>query len=280
MARKMTIPGDELLALRIAEAAQAGALSHAVIISGSGDLEAAARYTAAAMQCSAGERPCGECAACSKIMRDIHPDVRFVVDEEHKNISVDILREIRADAYILPNEGRRKIYIFPDCGKLEPRAQNVMLKVLEEGPPHAAFLFCAANSAVLLQTIRSRAVEYKLSPAVREGEVSGEAQRLCSLIAEKNAAELAAFCTELENSKIAREELQNMLSDARDIFAAALAASYGAAPHMPGAQRIAREMNRRALTTVIDVLQRYSQDCGYNVGIGHLAGALSVSLEP
>ena len=279
MAQNLTIAHDELLASRIAQAAERGALSHAIILSGSGDLSAAARYTAAAMQCTQSHPPCGTCSACSKVMRGIHPDVITVVDEEHKNISVDVLRETRADAYILPNEGRRKVYIFPDCDKLDTKAQNILLKVLEEGPSHAAFIFCARNSAVLLQTIRSRAVEWKLSPALQRTEGSGDARRLCSLIGEGKTAEITALCADLENRKISREELQQLLSDARDILTAALSASYGTPTRDPLAAELARGMDRRRLAAVIDILRQFIRDCEYNVGIGHLTGALSAALE-
>ena len=279
MAQNLTMAGDEFFASRIAEAAAGGALSHAIIISGSGDLSAAARYTAAAMQCTDPHPPCGRCAACGKVAREIHPDVITVVDEEHKNISVDVLRNVRTDAYILPNEGRRKVYIFPDCEKLDAKAQNVLLKVVEEGPPHAAFIFCAANSAVLLQTIRSRAVEWKLSPVRQRVEVSEDAKRLCGLISERKSAEITALCTDLENSKISREDLRSLLSDARDIFTAALAASYGTPVSDPLAAQLARDMGRRRLAAVIEVLRQFIRDCEFNVGVGHLTGALGVALE-
>lgn len=84
----------------------------------------------------------------------IHPDVITVRDEAHKNLSVDTVRQIRADAYIRPNEGARKVYIFPDCTILTEQDQNVLLKIVEEGPPYATFLFCAENSSVVLQTLR------------------------------------------------------------------------------------------------------------------------------
>ena len=279
MAQNLTIALDELLASRITQTAANGALSHAIILSGSGDLSAAARYTAAAMQCTGAQPPCGTCSACSKVTRDIHPDVITVVDEEHKNISVDVLREVRADAYILPNEGRRKIYIFPDCDKLDAKAQNVLLKVIEEGPPHAAFIFCARNSAVLLQTIRSRAVEWKLSPAPRSADVSEDARRLCRLIGERRNAEIAALCTDLENRKTGREELQRILSDARDIFTDALSACYGTPTSDPLAAQLARDMGRRTIAVVIDRVQQFIRECEYNVGVGHLTGALCVALE-
>lgn len=279
MAQKLTIPGDEPLAARIAHAACAGALSHAIILSGSGDLSAAARYTAAAMQCLSGSRPCGECAACSKVARDIHPDVITVADDEHKNISVDVLRDVRTDAYILPNEGRRKIYIFPDCNKLDAKAQNVLLKVVEEGPPHAAFIFCAESSAVLLQTVRSRAVEWKLSGSRARASASDEARQLCLLIGARKNAQITAFCTDLENRKISREELKALLSDARDLFTAALSASYGTPTHDPTAAELARMAERRRLNAVIEILRGFIRDCEYNIGVGHLTGALGAALE-
>ena len=163
MGEQLTIPGEPLLAQRLREAAGRDALGHALILSGQGDLPAAARFAAAAMECIGEGRPCGMCLPCRKVMRGVHPDIVTVTDPDHKNISVDVLRDVVADAYTLPNEGRRKVYVFPDCALLEAKAQNVLLKVVEDGPPHAAFLFCAANSAALLPTIRSRAVEWKLS---------------------------------------------------------------------------------------------------------------------
>ena len=278
VADKLTISREPRLALRIREAARRGALGHAVVLSGPGDLLQAARFTAAAMECQGEDAPCGVCPACRKVLRDIHPDVITVSDPEHKNISVEVLRQVRSDAYILPNEGRRKIYLFPDCDLLGPKAQNVLLKVLEEGPPHAAFLFCARNSAALLPTIRSRAVEWKLSPAEEAAAGDGGAKRLCELLCGGRTAEIVAFCTELENSKLKREELRSLLSDARDLLCQGLAACYGAGPGGPLAERLAREMGRRRLSEAIGVVERFTLQCGYNIGVGHLTGALAVEL--
>ena len=132
---------------------------------------------------------------------------------------------------------------------------------------------------MLLQTIRSRAVEWKLSPAVCHAEASEDAKRLCALIGERKSAEIAALCTDLENSKISREDLRSLLSDARDIFTAALSASYGTPVRDPLAAQLARDMGRRRLSAVIEILRRFIQECEYNVGVGHLTGALGVALE-
>ncbi|MFR7893131.1 MAG: hypothetical protein ACLU38_02630 [Dysosmobacter sp.] len=83
-----------------------------------------------------------------------------------------------------PTRVPRKVYIFPDCTILTEQDQNVLLKIVEEGPPYAAFLFCAENSSVVLQTLRSRCVELKLHPAVTvEEESSRRAVELCRLLA-------------------------------------------------------------------------------------------------
>ena len=273
-----SIPGEPGLTRRIREAAARNALGHAVILSGQGDLEAAARFTAAAMQCQGEEKPCGACPACRKVMRGIHPDVTAVQDPDHKNISVDILRDMVADASRLPNEGNRKIFIFPDCGLLDPKAQNVLLKVVEDGPPHAAFLFCAVNSAVLLPTIRSRTEEWRLSPPEEAAAESDErAKRLVGLLSAGRAAELVTFFTDLENDKITREDLQGLLSDARDLLAEGLAVSCGAGG-TPLAGEAARSMGRRRISAAADILGKYIRQCNYNVGVGHLAGALGVEL--
>lgn len=140
-------------------------------------------------------------SACRKVFSGIHPDVITVRDEAHKNLSVDTVRQIRADAYIRPNEGARKVYIFPDCTILTEQDQNVLLKIVEEGPPYAAFLFCAENSSVVLQTLRSRCVELKLHPAVTVEKESSEAGvELCRLLAAGKRGTVTELMVRLEKN--------------------------------------------------------------------------------
>lgn len=271
------IPGESGLTRRIRAAAARDALGHAVVLSGRGNLGAAARFLAAAMECRDGDKPCGVCPDCRKVLRDIHPDIVTVTDPEHKNIAVDVLRETAADASVLPNEGRRKVYIFPDCSLLDGKAQNVLLKVVEDGPVHAAFLFCAANSAVLLPTIRSRTAEWKLSPPPETAAEDGQARRLCELICGGRAPELAAFCAELENSKISREELKGLLSDTRDLLVSGLAAVYTGQGD-PLAGQLAG-LGRYRLSSIVEKLGEFIRQCNFNIGVGHLLGALAVELS-
>ncbi len=271
------------IARRIREAASRGTLSHALLFSGSGDLGAAAQYAAAAMECQSGQKPCGTCSACRKVFSGIHPDVITVRDEAHKNLSVDTIRQIRSDAYIRPNEGSRKVYIFPDCTILTEQDQNVLLKIVEEGPPYAAFLFCAENASVVLQTLRSRCVELKLHPAETGEKESSEAGvELCRLLAAGKKGSAAELMVRLEKKRLDRDGLAAMLDQARTILAAALLAQYGKAPEGPEAAlatQLGKRLTKQRIMGTIELLQTYRGACAYNVGVSHVLGALAVELE-
>ncbi|MBQ1896132.1 MAG: DNA polymerase III subunit delta', partial [Clostridia bacterium] len=73
-----------------------------------------------------------------KVMADIHPDVITVLPEEKKKtLSVDVIRKMREDAYIIPNENERKVYIIGRAELMLDYAQNALLKILEEPPKYA-----------------------------------------------------------------------------------------------------------------------------------------------
>ena len=280
----LTVFAQTNTAQRLREAAARGTLSHALIFSGPGERTAAARYAAAAMECTAGgERPCLACPDCRKVIRDIHPDVVFVRDEEHAEISVDVVRRARADAFIRPNEGARKIYIFEDCSLLTEKDQNVLLKTVEEGPAYAAFFFCAENAAALLQTIRSRCVEVKTAP-VQQDEGAGlpQAIELARVIAAGSAARRAAFFVSLEREKIKRDALGALFEQTRLLFSAALLSLYGEAPaenEREIAALISKSLTKPQILGTIDLLRTYRSHCTYNVGTGAALGGFAVELE-
>lgn len=273
-------------ARRIRAAADISALAHALLFTGPGDRAAAARFAAAAMECLAERgKPCGVCPACRKVLAGIHPDVTAVRDEAHKNISVDTVRAVRADAYIRPNEGARKVYLFEDCALLTEQDQNVLLKIVEEGPPYAAFLFCAENPAVVLQTLRSRCVEIKLRPEGEDGErleQSAGAEALCRAVGEKKQGAVTELLVELERKKTDREELQALLEQSHALFTEALLTLYGreaAKKTEKTARFLAKNLTKGQIMHTIELLQSYCRECAYNVGVNHVLGALAVELE-
>ena len=164
---------DSTLERSIRRAGRSGKLPHSVIFSGSGDLTAAARFYAAALECTQQDRPCLRCPACSKVLRGIHPDVITAGNDDGKDLSVEALRALRSDAFIQPNEGACKVFLFPDCRRLTVQDQNVLLKLVEEGPGYAAFLFCTENPGVLHRKSRGAAAHGALAVCGARGAPYG-----------------------------------------------------------------------------------------------------------
>ena len=258
-------------------------MSHALLFTGPGDRLAAARFAASAFQCTGQDRPCGVCPACRKVREDIHPDVSAVRDDDHKFISVETVREVRKDAYIRPNEGARKVYLFPDCALLTEQDQNVLLKLVEEGPPYAAFLFCAENPAAVLQTLRSRCVELKLQPsAPPPSEEDGDGEALCRCLLKRKRGSAAELAVRLEKKKLTREALAALLERSEALLSQALVLLYGGSAEA-GDRRLAEDIGKRLTKTqivrTIELMKKYRRECGYNVGPGHVLGALAAELE-
>ncbi len=152
--------GNEKLVERLKRDVESSRISHAYIIEGpeGSGKRTLARLICAATSCSSDERPCMECISCSKILRDQSPDVITVTAEKGKvQLGVDVIRKVREEAAYAPNELPKKFYIFPFADTMNDSAQNALLKILEEPPPHVMFMLLSENADNLLSTIRSRA---------------------------------------------------------------------------------------------------------------------------
>lgn len=164
-------------------------LSQAVILeSGTEESrEQAAMLLACAAQCTAEQIPCGECSGCRKTLSGNHPDVTRVEPLKGRvTVSVTQAREVRSDAYVKPNEGRSRVFWFPQADALTEEAQNALLKVIEEPPAATLFLFGTPNAGALLETIRSRCVTLSLTAEI--GQESG---------GEQVSAAVCSFCEQL-----------------------------------------------------------------------------------
>ena len=157
--------GNERLRENLQNSIRRGHISHFYVICGP---EGSGQHTLANLLASAilcrgqDSRPCGSCGPCRKVAENLHPDFITVTDPEHKNIPVRMVREIREDMFIRPNEADYKIYLFPQ--ELGIEGQNALLKILEEPPSYGVFILLTDNPAKLLPTVRSRCTELKLLP--------------------------------------------------------------------------------------------------------------------
>ncbi len=157
-----TLLGNDRLKQNLAESLAKKHISHFYLISGpeGSGKHTLAKLLAEAILCEGSRKPCGACAHCRKMRSGNHPDFITVEDPEHKNVAVKIVRQIRDDMFIRPNEAAHKIYLFPQELGLE--GQNALLKILEEPPTYGVFLLLTDNPDKLLPTVRSRCTELKM----------------------------------------------------------------------------------------------------------------------
>ncbi len=162
------IIGQDMLKKHLITAVQNDTAGHAYIIAGEkySGKEFIARIFAAALLCTGeGDKPCGECKSCKQAFSKNNPDIIYVTHDKPGVISVDDVREqINEDISIKPY-GKRKIYIVNEAEKMNPQAQNALLKTFEEPPEYAVIILLVTSADELLPTIRSRAVELNMRPA-------------------------------------------------------------------------------------------------------------------
>ena len=305
------LAGNAPVKARLEAQSRGRGLSHAYLITGpaGSGKRTLAGLLAAAMVCSAPDgRPCGGCPACRKAAGGIHPDVVTVAGEDGKDLTVAQVRRMRADAYIRPNEAERKVYILPDAQRMNASAQNAMLKLLEEGPPYAAFLLLAEAAGELLPTVRSRCEVLALAPvdrregaawlrerfpdapaqalsaaALRCGGILGRAVDELSGGGEEEA-ELSALAARLADTVEAGDELGRLeLAMPLEKWDRERLARLLDALRAEALRRLERpgqsESARRRWMAAAEGLEPLREACGFNGAPGHLTGWLCAVLS-
>lgn len=237
-------------------------LAHAYIVTGGGEesRRRLIRQLAMAYLCPGGPPPCERCRDCVKAAAGNHPDLAVLSPAQGKReITVDQARALRADAYIRPNEAARKVYLIEPADALNAAAQNVLLKVVEEGPPYAAFLLSAVQAGALLETLRSRCAAIVLPPEEDAPDAARweQAEGLAKALLGGDELELAKVLAGLEAAKLKSAEVL-------DLYALAEKA-------------LGPELARRPILAapLLERLRAFRGLRPYNVGAGHLLGALA-----
>ena len=92
---------------------------------------------------------------------------------------------------------------------------------------------------------------------------------------------MSQYLVGLENKRLKREQLQQLLEAGWRAAAEALLAAYGKPDpaDIPGAEELHRGLTVRQLRGLTELMKRYCLECRYNVGVGHVLGALCAGWE-
>ncbi len=244
-------------------------MPHAILLDG-GSVSArndAALYLAKAFICRNGI--CGICADCQKAENGTHPDI-MVSDPDitgDKTFKIDVVRDIRKDAYILPNEAQHKVYILKNADRMNVSAQNALLKIIEEPPEYARFILVCESRASLLETIMSRVTPFSLG--ADDYAITDEYSQKADALANDLANALMSV-TELEFMRLtARFEKDKdlfplVLSSMQLIFRDAVAIKSSSelilSSHEDTARLLASKLSLRTLIQLIEVTEHFF-DC-------------------
>lgn len=188
--------GNGELKESLSAALDSGRFPHGVILEGEGGLgkRTLAGLIAKNLVCENPQlAPCGACPGCRMADARVHPDI-LEIRGSGKTASLDVgaVETLTQEASRIPDRGDRRVFLVFLGRQPGTPAQNKLLKLLEEPPGGATFLLLCDSASLLLGTIRSRAMLFRLSPLSMEEAIAFARQRLN--LDEEAARRLSRLC--------------------------------------------------------------------------------------
>ena len=253
---------------------ESGRLPHAVILEGGGESALKlATYLSAFAVCSGETKPCGKCKNCQNALNKTHADISYVYPEgsrKSKTLSIDQLRELIKDAYIMPNDSDSKVYIFENADSVFSEVvQNAFLKLLEEPPAGVYFILLCQSAKGLLPTIISRCSLINLGS---EAEISSEAKAAAEKIVD-GILSLKEYDLLLALKALGDKSLSDdILKSVKLILFDAVTLLSGAKPKFNAgyAKKLSAQFTRKKLLDMIELTESTKYKIKQNININLL----------
>ncbi len=175
-----------------------------------------ARILAKAVNCTNlndGE-PCDACASCVAIREGNALDVAEF--DAASNNTVSDMRDLLPRVHTAPADLQRKVFIVDEVQRIK-EGWDVLLKTLEEPPPHVLFVFCTTDPTQIRPAVLSRLQRFTFRPLTVD-EITGKLGRILAddgRTAEPDAVRLVAELA-AGGMRDAESMLDQLLSSAAD----------------------------------------------------------------
>ncbi|MEO1166062.1 MAG: DNA polymerase III subunit delta' [Chloroflexota bacterium] len=239
---------------------------HAYLITGTPGIgkNKLAHAFAMALNCThddLGVRPCGECRSCKLIYSGNHPDLLYTDrDERTGRLKIDTLRDLMKLLALKPFNSRYRVAILEGFDRADPRAQDAMLKTIEEPPPHAVLLLMAESTENIMPTIISRCQIVALRPVPPEQikaylQMHGADEERAELLARLSSGRIEWALEALKNEVI-MEERDDMLKMLNEVVYSKRVKRFEIAGEL---EKVARKDND-AIRYLLETWQTYWRD--------------------
>ena len=188
---------NKKLVQRLERSVKEGRVSHAYLFEGPGNVDKMgfAKAFIKGVICppqqseqTRGEN-CGRCDLCEKVDHDNHEDIIYI-EKDGKSIKDSAIIEMQERLKVKPLRGKN-IVVICDSDLMTDRAQNRLLKTLEEPLGNAMIILLTENMENLAGTILSRCVKFRIN-----GSSKGQGKKAANLHAK--AQELVDMCLRKE----------------------------------------------------------------------------------
>lgn len=156
--------GQEHVTGPLSRALDSGNINHAYLFTGPRGCgkTSSARIMARSMNCEQGptSNPCGICESCINLAPNGPGSIDVIEVDGATYRGIDDTKELRERAVYAPVNSRFKVYIIDEAHQLTPPAVQVLLKLVEEPPPHLRFIFATTEPDKIIPTLRSRTHHY------------------------------------------------------------------------------------------------------------------------
>jgi len=158
------IAGNKPTTDRLRESAADGSVFHAYIFEGAGDdvkRKIAWNFAKAILCGSKDGDACDDCPSCRKADHGNHEDIIYIT-AEGASIKDEVVEWMQGRLKKKPLEGNRNIAIIDKADTMTLRAQNRLLKTLEEPCGGNVIMLLSENAGNLTSTIRSRCILHRI----------------------------------------------------------------------------------------------------------------------